>query len=50
MFSVKHCVPVNDIYHVEMIEVELSSQLGRSNGLSDPHSQIIVSGEAVDWL
>ena len=33
-----------------MIEVELSSQLCRSNGLSDPDSQVVVSGEAVDWL
>ena len=50
LFSVTHCVSVNDMYQVEMIEVELCSQLCRSNGLSDPYSQIIVSGEAVDWL
>ena len=33
-----------------MIEVELCSQLSRSDGLSDPDSQVVVSGQTVDWL
>ena len=33
-----------------MIEVELSRQLGRPDGLSDPDSQGVVSGQAGDWL
>ena len=50
LFSVEHCVSVNDMYHVEMIEVELCRQLSRSNGLGDPDRQVVVTGQTVDWL